>query len=116
MIVRVYRNLNKRCFSVKAKDAAGHWKVVGYEDSIAIKNAKFVVQEGGRKRVLKDKQKNVHAFVEGERFKTTRRDLGREISYNPYTTACFHYVDNNSQVNELPAVWLSDGRVFELPA
>lgn len=61
IIVRVYWNINKNCWSIQHKG-----KVVEHSDSILLKNVTFLVFETGRQRVLQEKRKNVHAFAEGE--------------------------------------------------
>ena len=61
MKVEVYKNLRKQCYSVRQKG-----KVIGYALVLAMSNVDFVVQQGGRKRVLESGQKNVHAFLRGD--------------------------------------------------
>jgi hypothetical protein len=53
-----------------------------------LRDVKFVVQEGGRRRVLKEKSKNVHAFVRGF-IEEDRRIVGKSITYNPYKYSTF---------------------------
>ena len=40
--------------------------VVGHADAVTLQGCKFVVNQAGRQRVIKEKRKNVHAFVEGQ--------------------------------------------------
>lgn len=40
--------------------------VVGHCESVLMHDATFAVQPAGRAKVLRDKRKNVHAFVRGE--------------------------------------------------
>ena len=40
-------------------------KVIGHYHDLYLKDAKYLVSEAGRKRVLKEKKKNVHAGVSG---------------------------------------------------
>ena len=61
MKVEVYKNLRKQCYSIRQKG-----KVIGYALVLAMSNVDFVVQQGGRKRVLESGQKNVHAFLRGD--------------------------------------------------
>lgn len=82
MRVQVYRNLHKKCYSVRSK-ATG--RVIAHVDEINLKKVRFIVQEGGRQRVIREGRKNVHAFIEGEIL------LGifpvgqlQKIHYNPY--------------------------------
>lgn len=64
-MIRVYFNLHKRLFSVQEKTEKG-WRVVRHTDELLLKNVEFKVYEAGRQRVLKEKRKNVHAYVIGE--------------------------------------------------
>ena len=81
MKVKVYYNLHKKCLSVA--DSKG--KVIEHTDSIFLKGAKFRVQPAGRKRVLKEKRKNVHAYVSGERSRMKKGlKLKKTLTYDPY--------------------------------
>lgn len=59
--------------------------------------AKFIVSEAGRQRVLKEKRKNVHAFVIGELVDddgafgqdADGKDLPVRVTYNPYVAGTF---------------------------
>lgn len=62
---RVYRNLHNGKWSIQQK-VNGKWCVVAHADYVQVFNAEFKVSEAGRQRVLKEKAKNVHAYVEGE--------------------------------------------------
>lgn len=86
--VRVYRNLNTGTLSAQEKTAKG-WRVTMHPDQIKLKNAKFKVNQAGRKKVLKTKQKNVHAMIEGELVDTKSKVSGKKIVYNPYKTSQF---------------------------
>ena len=82
--IRVYYNLRKKIFSVQEK-VAGSWKVVEHTHNLAIRNVTFKVSEAGRQRVLREKRKNVHAFVLGDRCENVPKSVARiEVSYNPY--------------------------------
>lgn len=82
----IYFNLHKKKWSTK------NWKtkrVDGHCDLIVVNNATFKVSEKGRQRVLKTKQKNVHAGVLGTircKDKTLLWDINSftEVTYNPY--------------------------------
>lgn len=89
--VEVYRNLHKECWSVR--DAKTK-RVLGHCRNIALNDVSFHVSEAGRQRVLRNKQKNVHAYITG-----TVRDLEAPedrktgttafIKYNPYKHETF---------------------------
>ena len=62
--VRVYRNLHTGTLSMQTKTEKG-WRVTAHPHGVILDSCKFVVREGGRQRVLREKRKNVHAFIEG---------------------------------------------------
>jgi len=92
----IYYNLHKHCLSVRHKGL-----VVNHAQEIMLSNVKFVVSQAGRRRVLEEKRKNVHAFVRGEILETTLQKLiefeelnqGTIVKYNPYKYNSF--VDEN---------------------
>lgn len=59
----VYFNLHRMVWSRMVKGI-----VQGHAAQVVLRNATFVVREGGRQRVLREGRKNVHAFVKGEAF------------------------------------------------
>lgn len=63
MIVQVYYNLHKQCWSIRSKRTQ---RVIKHTDSLIMTHVKLVARPGGRERVRKTGRKNVHAFVEGE--------------------------------------------------
>jgi hypothetical protein len=107
MKVRVYFNLNKKLLSVQAK-INGSWKVVRYCQSVTLINVTFKVSERGRQRVLKNKRKNVHAYICGtficdDLVKRSKQDEWMDlITYNPYKLERFYdgekYVDTADKV------------------
>ena len=98
--VEVYRNLHKKCWSVRKKG-----KVVLHTDSICLTSVDFVVHEVGRQRVILERRKNVHAFVRGQVSDlNTANEFARSykpqlswasITYNPYRNGKF--VDLNGE-------------------
>lgn len=103
MKVRVYRNLNKKCLSVQAR-VDGRWKVIRHVDSITLLEPCFTVSTAGRERVLREKRKNVHAFVVGIYHEWAQglkaHDDARRVSYNPYRGNTFYTTDDS-----LPILW-----------
>jgi hypothetical protein len=86
--VEVYRNLHKNCFSVRALNGDKKGKVIDHVKSITLKEATFAVQPAGRKRVLKEKRKNVHAFIRGIPTNEPLED-SYEVKYDPYLNNTF---------------------------
>lgn len=62
--VRIYWNIHKFCYSVQTKQN-GRWRLWAHNRTVFLWKPKFLVQEGGRKRALREKVRNVHAFIEG---------------------------------------------------
>jgi len=83
MRVEVYFNLHEKCFSIRHKK-----KVISHLNEVFLSNAIFKVSEAGRQRVLKQKRKNVHAFVVGD-IEIGKLRAGIEIKYDPYRFKSF---------------------------
>ena len=58
--VRVYRNLHKKCVSVKQGGI-----VQCHATNVVLNDCKFIVNEAGQARVRREGKKYVHAFIEG---------------------------------------------------
>jgi len=83
----LYRNLHTNTFSIKYKG-----KVISHPKICKMQNTAFNVSEKGRKRVLKEKRKNVHATISAECWlPTSEHDLQfyNEIFYDPYKMSTF---------------------------
>lgn len=63
MRVQVYRNLNNGLISIQDLSTG---LVLGHAYAVDLEEATFIVREAGRQQVLKEKRKNVHAFVRGK--------------------------------------------------
>lgn len=95
--VKVYRNLTRNVWSVMQNG-----KVECHAKYLVLKNAEFIVSESGRQRVLRDKKKNVHAFIRGYLSSAIESNLhddkGRypyyNVTYNPYRYDSFVAVGN----------------------
>jgi hypothetical protein len=61
--VKVYFNLQKDCLSVIDAETG---LLYCHAHRIEIRNAKFRVQPAGRERVIREKRKNVHAYIVGD--------------------------------------------------
>jgi hypothetical protein len=103
MKVRVYFNLQKKLLSVQAK-VKGVWKVVRHCQEISLIDVTFKVSERGRQRVIKNKRKNVHAYICGTvaEDQTTQGQWFDLITYNPYKLEKFYngekYIDTADRV------------------
>jgi len=120
MKVEIYYNLNKHVLSVRQKGI-----VIKHTPAAEVFNAKFVVQPGGRKRVLREKRKNVHAFVRGTAGRLSKtvlsEMLGRKyevpgnwvrVTYNPYKYSSFVEADTGKPIREAAHVVISGKTVY----
>jgi hypothetical protein len=118
MIVRVYKNLTRGCYSIQWKELGKGWRLFGHGGTIYLKDCRFVVYQHARKRVLLTKQKNVHAFVEGELEDIgppihNLEDLGyQKVSYNPYTGEDFRLTLTQTPIRFASFVALTPTGVF----
>lgn len=91
---KVYYNLHKHCLSIMLKG-----KVLEHSSEFFLKDVEFRVSQAGRSRVLREKRKNVHAFVCGHRDEGWPIDqLERKVTYNPYKYKSFVYSDTKKPV------------------
>jgi len=114
--VEIYRNLHKKCFSIRHKG-----KVVDYlydSEELILQDVKFAVQPAGRERVRREKKKNVHAFVRGTVIragglhrKGLLRECSRQVWYEPYTMDSFEG-SMGVPVYEGKTVVFRDGKVL----
>lgn len=88
MRVRVYYNLNKSCWSVQHYLPGKGWRVRQHLQALELRDVTFKVSEAGRQRVIRQKRKNVHAYVIGElvgtQFSVDISNVTR-VRYNPYS-------------------------------
>lgn len=89
MRVHVYRNLHRKCLSVKSAETG---VIIAYVQTIALADARFRVSEAGRERVIKERRKNVHAWIEGTWLRDHRTPSikgCRRVFYDPYRIGAF---------------------------
>ena len=104
MKVKVYRNLHKQCYSVVAMEGPKKGRVVHHSEYVLLSNVSFKVRQGGREKVLKEKRKNVHAFVIGnlESLGPLRCAMENRcivpITYNPYKNKEFVSVGTGREI------------------
>lgn len=112
MRVFVYRNLHRKCWSVKAMEGPNKGRVIAHEDYVQLRDATFKVSEAGRQRVLKERRKNVHAGVQGEWVqKPTEVHAPTRVRYCPYKGPTF-IRENCTPIHNASVVDMVDGCVF----
>lgn len=106
--VKVYWNFHKKMFSVMFKG-----RVAYHITDINLKDVRFVVRQSGREKVLREKKKNVHAFVVGKiaTYEECQFAYGvyfqEDIQYNPYTRDSFYNVETDKPIYTAGVVALS---------
>ena len=110
MIVEVYKNLHKNCWSVRDNKTG---RVIDHVRNIYIKDATLVVRPSGRKKVLRERRKNVHAFIKGTINKDTYMGSIEEIIYNPYKYSSFVIESTEIPIYNSNHVYLdTNGKVY----
>ncbi len=104
--VKLYRNLHKGCWSIKQNGL-----VKAHSDEINLYDCKFLVNEKNRIKVIKEKRKNVHAFVKGYIWDCPL-NLIKQASYNPYARNSFYDKGDGSSVYKAYFVKAIDGKLF----
>lgn len=89
MKVKVYWNSHKKLFSIVHKG-----KVIAHKEVVFLSDCKFVVNQKGREKVLRQKKKNVHAYIYGtlaDSEEPARGDTFEPVNvrYNPYYNSSF---------------------------
>jgi len=115
--VMVYYNLHKHTFSVRSNN-----RVVIHADYVKLVDVEFKVRHGGREKVIKDKQKNVHSFVIGTLVDYCNypcKDMPSEpnnniVTYNPYKYNSFVMKDTEEPIYQASVVKMinSGNKIF----
>jgi hypothetical protein len=118
---KIYRNLHKNCFSVLKYDREKKgYRLYAHVDEAIISQVKTKVSEAGRRRVLKEKSKNVHAFILAKSFSPLPSGTLRliphaypdELYYNPYTTEQFINKTSGQPVTSHTSVMLKNCKAY----
>lgn len=109
--VRVYWNFHKKTFSIQKK-IGGKWLVAAYSNSFMLQDATFKVSEIGRQKVLRDKNKNVHAYIYGTIVESgmgisgdSEKTLPVNITYNPYLYDSFVSTNLVNHIIKIKSAW-----------
>ena len=108
MIVRVYRNLTKNCWSVQHKVPGKGWRLLKHCDLVTLKSAIPIVYESGRQRVIREGKKYVHAYIVGELWPVHLK-RGFKVQYNPKKSK--HFVYQGCEIREPGLVFNGANRV-----
>ena len=105
--VFVYYNLRSHLWSVKALTGPNKGLVIAHCRDLTLSNVTPRISEAGRQRVLRDKQKNVHAGLVGhwEALEYPYVHTA-SITYNPYRAATFTYKGDCEAYSGSKRAWL----------
>lgn len=99
MLVAVYRNLRKNCWSVMAMEGPKKGRVIHHMQQLDLEDCIFKVSQAGNARVRREKRKNVHAKIIGRlvgevlpwsNTLTTPSGYAVDVVYDPYRMTEFH--------------------------
>ncbi len=116
---RFYRNLHKGNFSVQfyIQEKKGY-RVIDRVNSAILEDCTFRVYEVGRQKVLREKRKNVHAYVEPKSYKHIQGEVDvtnlREIYYNPYEYDSFVYKDTKKAVLSVSRILTYNNKLYDV--
>lgn len=113
--VRIYRNLHKQCLSVLHRTEKG-WRLWKHVHRLEVLNPVFKVSQAGRERVLREKRKNVHAFVEGDFIGTTNVTSSnlRLVKYNPYVAGYFFDQETKQPVKKASWAFVNEKGIMAI--
>lgn len=128
MKVRVYWHVRRTLFSVCVQELSGkgrmRWVVQDHVEEYYLRDVQFYVSEAGRRRVVEEQRKNVHAWLVGTRddsVEFVELEKPGRVSYNPYADTSFmvrasvfelaKYGVDRAPIHQAPLVKLSTERV-----
>ena len=110
----VYFNLHKKMLSVRVNG-----KVVAHAPAITLENPTFHVSEAGRQRVLKNRRKNVHAWVRGDWNNYLHTGTSHiipensvEVTYNPYKFSTFVLAKDGTPIKNARYVAIHGKKIY----
>lgn len=108
-VVDVYRNLHRKCWSVRHRG-----RVQSHCETVTLGDVTFRVSEAGRQRVLRERRKNVHAVVRGTlvAYGGVVGECTLEVTYNPYESGTFRYALTGMPVLTAKVAYLHNGKVW----
>lgn len=116
MKVMVYWNLHKGCWSVKALEGPDKGRVIGRYPYVLLRDVIGKVSQAGRRRVLAEDRKNVHAGIVGTLLYALdapiefAADLDARVTYNPRKYTQFVYAADESPFDGADLAYFAENR------
>ncbi len=117
MRVDVYLNLHKtrqekrKVYSIKNKETNRVEKHLSF--GFFVRNAKFVVSQSGRNKVIKTNSKNVHAFIRGQLEFGLMPSKESVAYYDPYLYDSFvDFVSKEKLTASSLVYFCEDGKIY----
>lgn len=116
--VRVFKNWKHGCYSIMQRGV-----VRASASQVRLTNVEFRVREAGRQRMLREKQKNVHAFAVGHlvdfvhpsESRIIEPMAGRGAFYDPYRFESFVDSETRAPVTVVRSAYFDeDGVIYSL--
>lgn len=87
--IEMYRCLNRKGHTFSIRQFG---KVVGHTEKLTLFDCSFIVNDGGKKRCVDQKIRNVHAHIKGWFKGTVPNNLEKhKLIYSPFTDRGFHF-------------------------
>lgn len=109
--IDVYKNLHKDLWSVRGARGDIRGVVICHEQEVWLTDAVFRVQELGRQRVLREKRKNVHAYIQGD-YTEEKPECDVQVRYNPYEHSTFVTLEGLPVISASAVVLNPSGEVW----
>jgi hypothetical protein len=112
--VDVYENINqskklkKKVYSIRDSKTK---KVIAHVEEISLVDCTYHVSESGRQRVIKQKRKNVHAYIRG-RVSAAYLTNPIKAKYNPYLWGYFYIESRGTKIVESKIAHLTSGGLY----
>ena len=117
---RIYFNLHKHVFSIQHKIPGKGWRLWKHTNNLIAEGCTFKVYESRRQKVLRERQKNVHAYIICEKI-TENCNLdnnfcvyNNRISYNPYKFPNFYNKTTEEKIDSVQKIYLNNGKLHIL--
>ena len=111
MKYRIYFNLHKKCFSIQHYIKGKGYRLLCHQDNFIAIKPTFKVYVNGRNKVLKEKQKNVHAYILTDNIILLDNIYlcnFNELLYNPYRFDYFFDKDTEDKIGSLDKIYFSE--------